>query len=332
MATHADFADVIPDVIGRFGCWPYGQPRPVTGGTLNWNFEVESDGGRLFVRRYRDDLEPARIRKEHALVRWLSERGIPAPVPQKTEQDETLISMAGGNWAVFPWVDGVVKARGSLTPGEAELLGAVHGATQSVLADHPESGMAQLTMRWDKAESQGYLERIAGAAEQQGADPSMRAAIAKQRDLLDSLDVLPPEAFATLPSQLLHGDFHDHQVLWDETGVVAVVDWELWRSDPRVWELIRSLAFSQLLGEPGMDEYLSGYRRFVQLSEEECRLGMRLWWQSRVVGVWVWAAYFLQGNERVLKFIPDVIAELDHVADDAWKHGIEERFVRAACG
>jgi Ser/Thr protein kinase RdoA (MazF antagonist) len=160
----------------------------------------------------------------------------------------------------------------------------------------------------------------------------MRAAIAKQRDLLDSLDALPPEAFATLPSQLLHGDFHDHQVLWDETGVVAVVDWELWRSDPRVWELIRSLAFSQLLGEPGMDEYLSGYRRFVQLSEEECRLGMRLWWQSRVVGVWVWAAYFLQGNERVLKFIPDVIAELDHVADDAWKHGIEERFVRAACG
>lgn len=332
MPTHADFAPFVADVIGRLGYWPYGEPEPVAGGTLNWNFGIETEGERLFVRRYRDDLPPARIRAEHALLRWVSERGIPSPTPYKTEGDETVLSIAGGNWSVFPWVEGEVRERGTLTAAQTNLLGTVHGATQAVLATHPESAGASLAMRWDKAESIGYLERILGAAEERGAAEALRAGVARQLALLREFDVRPPEDFAGLPAQLLHGDFHDHQVLWSGEEIVAVVDWEIFGPNPRVWELIRSLAFSQLLGAPGMEDYLHGHRRFVQLDEEECRLGLRLWWQSRVVGVWVWAAYFLQGNERVLKFIPEVIAELDRLSDETWKREVERRFVEAACG
>lgn len=332
MPTHAELSQFVPDVIGRLGYWPYGEPEPVAGGSLNWNFGIESEGERLFVRRYRDDLPAARIRAEHALLRWVSERGIPAPVAYKTETDETVLSVAGGNWSVFPWVKGEVKERGKLTVQQTNLLGTVHGATQAVLASHPESGDAALAMRWDKAESIDYLERILGVAVSRGAAGTMRDGIARQLEMLRDLDVRPPEEFLSLPAQLLHGDFHDHQVLWAGEGIVAVVDWEIFGPNPRVWEVIRSLAFSKLLGAPAMEDYLHGHRRFVQLNEGECRLGLQLWWQSRVVGVWVWAAYFLQGNERVLKFIPEVIAELERISDDAWKREVEERFVRAACG
>lgn len=332
MPSHADFKDAVPDVIGRLGYWPYGDPEPVTGGSLNWNFGIESDGGRLFVRRHRDDVSAARIRAEHRLVGWLAERGIPAPVPFKTETDETVLSIAGGNWSVFPWVDGVVGERGGLSGRQLETLGAVHGATQAVLATHPDSAHAELSMRWDKGESAALLDRILAVARQESADSWMLAAVERQQEMLDALDVRPPADFAGLPCQLLHGDFHDHQVIWSGEDVVAIVDWELFGPNPRIWELIRSLAFSKLLGTAGMTPYIIGYRRFVQLDEDECRLGLQLWWQSRVVGVWAWAAHFLDGNERVRSFLPEVAAELARVADAAWKLKVEAQLIEAACG
>jgi len=121
-------------------------------------------------------------------------------------------------------------------------------------------------------------------------------------------------------------------VIWSGEDVVAIVDWELFGPNPRIWELIRSLAFSKLLGTAGMAPYITGYRRFVQLDEDECRLGLQLWWQSRVVGVWAWAAHFLQGNERVRSFLPEVAAELARVADAAWKLKVEAQLIEAACG
>ncbi len=319
-------------MIGRLGYWPMSEPEPVLSGTLNWNFGIDSDGGRLFVRRYRDDLETPRIHGEHALVRWVEERGVPVPLPELTEDDRSVIEIAGGRWAVYPWIDGEVPERGSLSGSQVRTLGALHGFTQSVLAGHPDSAGARMQMAWDKAQSLEYLARIRAVAAAKGADDWLQDAVAKQTSLLEGLEVLPPSGYASLPCQLLHGDFHDHQVIWDGENIAALVDWEIWHADPRVWEVVRSLAFSQLLDSPMLEDYLGGYRQFVQLTEDECRLGLRLWWQSRLVGLWAWAAYFLQGNTRVAKFFPEMVAELDKVADEGWKAGIEERFVRAACG
>ncbi|MEO8540420.1 MAG: phosphotransferase [bacterium] len=332
MADHSDFAGLIPDVIGRYGYWPTSEPEPVLSGTLNWNFKVGTDGGPFFVRRHRDDLETARIQGEHALVAWAEARGVPAPLPEETPEGQTIIKMGTGRWSMYPWIDGELSVRGALTAQQVRTLGALHGFTQATLAKHPESAGQPLQMRWDKAQSVELLKRIATVAAESGADSELQVAVTNQLKRLEAMEVLPPEAFATLPVQLIHGDFHDHQVLWQEDSIAALVDWEIWHADPRVWEVVRSLAFSQLLGGPLMEEYLLGYRDHVQLTEDECRLGLRMWWQSRVVGVWAWAAYFLQGNTRVARFFPEMIAESERIADDGWTSGINERFVRAACG
>jgi homoserine kinase type II len=207
----------------------------------------------------------------------------------------------------------------------------LHGFTQAVLADHPASHGAVMQLNWDKEQSAAHLARVAEAAALANAEQWLQDAIGRQRVMLERFDVLPPSAFGSLPVQVLHGDFHDHQVLWDGDNIAALVDWEIWHADPRVWELIRSLAFSLMFDSPQLEDYLAGYRSYVHLSEEECRLGLRLWWQSRVVGLWAWAAYFLQGNTRVAKFFPELVAELDRIADDEWRAATEERFVRAAC-
>lgn len=331
MAAHADFVNLIPVVLGLHGIWPFEAGEPVAGGTLNWNFSIHTDAGRKFVRRYRDDIPTDRIRGEHDLLFWLAERGVPVAVPHETPGGATIVDVGNGRWAVFDWVEGEVPPRGSLTPARALMLGRAHGRIQELLADHPLSSVAVLSMRWDKGESLALLKRVSDAASGD-ADSRVLAAIARQTEALQSLDVLPPEAFASLPAQLLHGDFHDQQVIWHGESIVAVVDWEMWRTDLRVWELVRSLAFSNLLDSPLMEQYLAGYREYILLSEEECRLGLRLWWQSRLVGLWVWAACFLQGNERVRSLFPAAIEDVDRATDEPWKAALEDRFVRAALG
>ena len=332
MPNHADFVHLVPDVLGMYGLWPLDDPEPVTSGTLNWNYRVRTDGGEYFLRRYRDDLETPRIQGEHALVAWASERGIPAPVPEQVPERGTIAELGGGRWALYPWVDGEVRPRGSLTSAQATTLGMAHGATQAILATHPVSDSATMTMSWDKQQSVDLLVKVRAAAVENGAESWIVAGLERQSGLLDSLDVLPPAAFATLPCQVLHGDFHDGQVIWEGDDVAAIVDWEIWHADPRAWELIRSLSFSKLFESPLLEDYLRGYRCFVQLSAEECRLGLRLWWQSRVVGVWAWQARYLQGNRRVEAFFPAMIHELERASDEGWKASIEERFVTAACG
>ncbi len=329
--NHASLRELIPEVLKGYGLTLNAAPEPVAGGTLNWNFSVEAGAGRYFLRRYRDDSPVDRIIAEHELLAWVANRGLPAPRPLPLTTGGTVCDLKSGHWALFPWARGFPSVRGSLTPERARALGQAHGQVQSVLAHHPGSQGARIAMRWDKSESLRLLEQVRLAAQSRETEPWLLPAIERQHDVLARLDVLPPEAFTSLPCQLLHGDFHDGQVLWVGDEVSAVVDWELFRDGPRVWELIRSLAFSELIDSLVFDNYLRGYREHIQLAEDEVRLGLRLWWQSRVVGLWTWSAYFLQGNERVGALLRATAADLDRAIDEEWKARLAERFVNVAC-
>lgn len=330
MAKHAEFAPFIPDVIGRFGYCPMGEPEPVRGGSLNWNFRVPSDGGAWFVRRYRDDADMSRIRGEHALVRWAEELGIPAPVPEATPDDLTIVELAGGRWALFPWVDGEVRARGSLDAGAAHTLGALHGYSHAVLARHPDSTAAHWTKTWDKPTSVATLAKLIDSASLREADDGLQDGLRLQASMLEALDVRPPADFTALPAQVLHGDFHDQQVIWQDGNIQSLGDWEMWHTGPRIWELLRSLAFSRMLDSANLEPYLEGYRAFVQLSEDECRLGLHLWWQSRIVGTWLWSAYLSEGNERVAEHLPGALETLQCMATPGYTEEIDARFLAAA--
>ena len=219
---------------------------PVPGGTLNWNFEVTTKSRKLFLRCYRQNLEIERIRGEHALTSWAAQRGLPAPAPLPTATGSTLVEWEGRAWAVFPWVEGLPVPRGSLNPVQAEALGDLHGRTQAILADHEASSGAAMHMRWDKAQSLALFDKVIDAARSRPTEGWLLAGLARQRDMLASLRVHPPEYFSELPCQVLHGDFHDQQVLFQGDAAVALVDWEIWHTDPRAWEVVRSLAFSRL--------------------------------------------------------------------------------------
>jgi homoserine kinase type II len=329
--NHEQLATGLPSVLDAWGL-RCDRITPVSGGTLNWNFEVQTGDERLFVRCYRSNLETDRIEGEHRLLRWLGAQTELVPVPIARTTGETLFIEGDQRWALFPWVEATSPERGSLSSIQATGLGEAHGRLHALLARHPDSAGTAMSMRWSKAGSLDLLARLITASRERGHEGWLSEGLEHQRRLLEAIAIAPPEDFVSLPCQLLHGDFHDQQVLFEGDQVRAVVDWEIWHSDPRAWEVVRSLAFSKLLDSPLLAHYLGGYRQHVELSEWELQDALTLWFQSRLVGVWAWWAYVMEGNERVKAFLPGMIAELDLVTNERWTSAIREQVVRAACG
>ncbi len=319
-------------ILSNWFAQPVASLQPIEGGTLNWNFHVVTNAGDYVLRCHRDNLETERIEGEHALLEWVVERDIPAPAPVPARSGQTLIEGGGHRWSLARRLPGRHVARGALTAAQARALGEMHGRLQSLLASHPESEDARMTLQWDIESSKRALARLVELATARGEEQWIVAALLRQRELLDGLEALTMDAAAALPRQLLHGDFHDQQVLFRGDDVSAVLDWEIWRTDPRAWELVRSVSFSRVLNSARQADYLEGYRQHVRLAEDEVRLSLRLWFQSRIVGVWAWWACFVEGNERVREFFPEMAAEVERVADPAWCEATAARFVLDACG
>ena len=73
-------------------------------------------------------------------------------------------------------------------------------------------------------------------------------------------EVRAPSEFARLPSQRLHGDQRNEQVLLDDHGeVAAVLDWENCQSGARAWEFIRSIAYCGLFEQAALEDYVRAY-------------------------------------------------------------------------
>lgn len=328
----------IDTLLARLGQRRSGDATRLAAGTLNRNYRVPTEGTPLFARCYRADLDRGRIEREHAITRWVADRDLPAVAPLTLDHGATIEEIDGKRWALFPWIDGRNPTRGEIPPPEAEAMGDMHGRVQQALAAHPESdGRTLKSMRaelaWDSAASLDTLRHLETAATEAGAAPQTVAAIGFQRQLIEDGEGRPFSDVAWLPCQLLHGDFHDQQILLDaKSEVVAVVDWELTRIASRVWELLRSLSYSQLLEQEAAADYLRGFRRHVTLSESELRAGLDLWWQTRLHTSWVYEAYFLDGNERVGAFLETTDEHLRRSADDAWRAQLADRLVAAAAG
>lgn len=334
MVDRSDIA-AIDLVLQDYALSRTGAPSEVSAGTLNLNFKVPTDQGLILARRYRAELDRDHIQREHEVTRWVADRGIPAIAPRAHPDGETVVNLDGRLWSLFLWVDAHVPTRGAMTPGAAHAVGAIHGQIQRALAEHPESTGSTLKalsgrVAWDTAASIERLELLGRRASEATVPDGLVEAMSFQRQVLETEAPRPFAEFEWLPCQLLHGDFHDQQVLLnaDET-VAGIVDWELTQVASRVWELLRSLAFSRVLETDLLEHYVRGFSRYVSLAEDECRAGVEFWWQNRLHGSWVYGAYLFDGNERVVELFEETDRHLRRFADERWRAQIADRLVQA---
>lgn len=185
----------------------------IAGGSVNSNFAVDSDTGRVFLRLYEErDLSGAQ--RETAMLERLAAAGVPTPAPLRGLDGALVCVLAGKPAAVFPWRDGQMRCQAGVTPEDAarigEALAHVHVAGAGERCEGGRFGFAELVARVDRIAASGDPRFVPLA-------PSLRA----------TLQRFHAERQPGLPRGLVHGDLFRDNVLWDGRGeIAALLDFE----------------------------------------------------------------------------------------------------------
>jgi Ser/Thr protein kinase RdoA (MazF antagonist) len=264
----------------------------VAAGYLNRDEAVTlADGRRLFLKGGARHHDPRVVAAEHAVIRHAAARGIPTPPPLAAPDGRSVVVVDGTPWSAFPFVAGAMLAG----PRTAATLGRLLAETHRALASCPTAGLvfAEGPLTWDTAATREEMATIEGhIAEREAAgtadafDAFTRQSFAALRPVLD--EAPPPDAFAWLPQQVIHGDFYPPNLLCDPFGLpVAVLDWEFATVRPRVWDIARAIAFTFLgvhgdpADFPAAQRCVAAYRGVLALPDDELTAGIALYlWRT----------------------------------------------------
>jgi Ser/Thr protein kinase RdoA (MazF antagonist) len=108
-------------------------------------------------------------------------------------------------------------------------------------------------------------------------DGAVIEAIATKRALLQWAGDLSP-LFQSSPVQVVHGDYHIENVIYDDDRLAGVIDLEGWSTN-RIREVYRAIAWSQRTWSPAAIDlplawaFVQGYLEEATLMSEELRRG-----------------------------------------------------------
>lgn len=253
----------VQEILAAFGQPAYRAHSPISAGTINTNFAVDTSDGRRFLRvnegKAREDVE-----REAAIVAHAAARGVPTPPPFVARSGTPFLFWRDVHVSLFPWLPGRTLGRLDVGPGHARQLGAALARLHLAGVDFPDRRPG----RYEPNEIQRRFQRI---RQDVGGDPALAAAV---EVLGPELAAVAAERAAPVPMGLIHADLFIDNVLYDDAGgLVALLDFE-----QASWgRLPYDLAVSTLAFGYGRDDFrpdvtralLEGYAEVRRPSEDE---------------------------------------------------------------
>ncbi|MCA8880725.1 MAG: phosphotransferase family protein [Rhodobacteraceae bacterium] len=272
----------------------------LSGGAIqeSWGLDVRADGTLLPLVLRRDaegTIDASRSRKdEHALVSAAWAAGVAVPRPVAFCEDD---SVAGGPFALVERVSGV--GYGPKIVREVKL-----GGDRAALGQELGRQLARI----HAITPDPLLAAVLGP---KPADPA-RSEIALMRERLDSMGAVRPglewalrqaERMAPAPVDvvLTHQDFRTGNILVDDAGLTAILDWEFaaW-SDPMAdigWFCAECWRFSRPdLEAGGICDREHFYEGYAEASGRVIDPSRVRWWE--IVAHIRWAVIALQQGRR----------------------------------
>jgi homoserine kinase type II len=200
---------------------------PIAAGSVNSNYFVETDRGRWFVRIY-EEQESDGVAYEWRLLAHLQSRRL--PVPERVAGPAPgALRVEGKPTAVFAVVRGTESCQAAVTRERAAAVGAFLGRVHLATDDFAERRAGRFT----KADVRARLDEAEAHRR-----PELTGSIDGVRSALDEVDAHLP---ADLPSGVIHGDLFRDNVRFDDSAIVAAMDWESASDGTRVYDLAVTL-------------------------------------------------------------------------------------------
>lgn len=200
-----------------FGVGKPNRWRAIAAGTINSNFDVETDRGRYFIR-VNEGKASGDVSWEGDLVAALAARGVPAPVPLHARDGARYLRHRGLLVSVFAWRPGVHRNAGDVSIGDATAVGAVLAVIHLAGLELPRA-MRRPSI-YDHAHIKGRFDAFRASQ-----DPRLAEAVALIGDELEWLDSCAGARHAAT-SGVIHGDLFRDNVLFEGDRLVGVLDFE----------------------------------------------------------------------------------------------------------
>lgn len=204
---------------------------------------IFSELGQFLLKRRapgRDD--EARVDLAHQLQARLSGEGFPIAPLIPTRDGATVVRVEGRTYELFRYVESSGYAKSPEAAAAAgDALGRLHAITGTFThASELSHGSFHASRNVEQA-----FEQIPTAV--QAVEPSLderdlaRTCRLLRKGYLEAMRRVETSGWAEFPRQVIHGDWHPGNVLFQDERVVAVLDFDSARIEPRVVDVANGL-------------------------------------------------------------------------------------------
>lgn len=204
----------------------------------------------LLKRRAPGQDDPYRVAFAHDLQLTLARQGYPVPGLIGTRDNNSMLQINARTYELFNYIHGV---RYDHSPGASRLVGQMLGALHARLGGHrpryqPPVGSFHAVPEIEA--KMGLLAPAICAAEPHLDQRAMQETTDYlRRAYIDGAKRVEDAGFRQWPKSVLHGDWHPGNLLFRDSRIVAVLDFDSSRVEPRVVDVANAaLQFSIQMG------------------------------------------------------------------------------------
>jgi len=242
-------------------------------------FIVSERGKFLLKRRPKGKDDPYRVAFAHSVQTHLTRLGLPVPrlVPRRDE-DNTVLSLEGHIYELFEFIDGVRYDGSSLATIDAgKQLAGFHLALADFLSDwKPPQGSFH-----DSTNVRRHLRTLTSQNSEGESKKQLRHTGEVLTTLYNASSTKVNElGFDSWPVQLVHGDWHPGNMLFENGRVRAVLDFDSIKLSPSITDLANGMLQISIVGGrpnpadwPGyldqakLVQFLNGYRELQTIEQ-----------------------------------------------------------------
>lgn len=242
----------VRDALARWELGELASVEPLVGGSsASPKFVVRATRGSFVLKRRAPRVSDAgRIAFSHALIEASAKQGVPVAAPVSSRAGVGFEVVAGGSWELFPLIEGERWSRSvrqAAAGGDA--LGRMHRAGLDLLwHGHvvATSYHANLTVLEALRLAPASILRVEPEADASGLREACESLGQAYREASAAVDEV---GYASLDSQVVHGDFHPGNLLFRGEEVAGVVDFDAARIEPAVVDFANAIMqFSAVRG------------------------------------------------------------------------------------
>ncbi len=298
------------------------ESREVEKGAMSKNWTLKSaNATQYFLKQYRAKFSEAEVKEIHKVKKYFASGGIPAVLPIENKNSETSFVFEQKIYALFPFINGKHIERKDLSPRALESLATMQAKTHLWGSRAPFT-IADNFKPWSKekfyAKSQAVLDEIKKIEHKTDFDLLVEEGLSLKKKLVDQ-NTKEFSDFNVGPFQLIHGDFLEHNVFFDdEEQITHLFDFEKTEMCPRVQELVRAInliCFESSFEEEDFKKaeiYMQAYQSVFPLDPAILADSLDVYFLKQVHSVWIETEHYLEKNYRADIFYPKTVANLKY--------------------